>query len=339
MMHKEATDEMTALLKAHKVEKSPYRSFNQISDQWERYCHEVTTLLLQSVSKVLNLHLRKASSYTSDVLSKAADSDASLVFKGRIQYNPSTGRPIKQSDWKKLEEAIKKFLGAEVGSMQEKMISDSFWLGTLINRLNDETKRVKTSLKKIDLRDQDWSKFDYTDYDTDQIQVSQQAAGIYLQNVSDNARSQIQKVLTQGVRDHTPKHKLYQNLWDLEEDINRDWDRVVRTETSYATSNGNLISQLRQEPDEEHIFMIGLSAPGACDSCDGLIHDRVVVLVEKPSDSDSIDIDGKTYTAIWPGKTNFGRTVRNYWTTVPMHPYCRCLWTRWFIELEDYMRS
>ena len=56
-----------------------------------------------------------------------------------------------------------------------------------------------------------------------------------------------------------------------------------------------------------------------------LISGVIVVLLEEPPDTggDKITIAGETYTAIWPGKTNYGRTRQNWWVAAgTQHPHC-----------------
>ena len=313
---------MELLLKAHKTEESPYKAINQLTDKWEKYSHEVTRLLIGGVNNVLKSRLRKAAE------------DAALVFKGRVQYNPRTGKPIKISEWKRLEEAINKYLGIEKNMMAKKMINDSFWLGTLINRLDTEGQRIQRPLSRFDVDNPDFIGYNYTDYDLDRIEIEQRATGIYLQNITDRARSKIQTIIIEGTKQRKRPSKVFQDLWDQEEDINRDWDRVVKTETSYGTTNGLLISQLRQEPEEEHIFMKGISSPNACRHCLRLINEQVVVLKDTPTETGRITIEGVEYEVIWPEKSNYGRKSANYWPCIPLHPYCRCAWTRWYLELE-----
>ena len=186
------------------------------------------------------------------------------------------------------------------------------------------------------------SLFDFmvSDFDKDMILASEQGAGIYLQNVTDKVRSKIQSILVEGTKAKKTKGKVFNELWDSQVALNRDWDRVIRTETAYAVNNGLLISELRQEPSDDPIFMKGISAPGACPYCLSLVNEKVVVLVEEaPATGDTIKIDGVEYNTIWPGKSNFGRKARDYWAATIIHPYCRCSWTRWYLELEDLLKE
>lgn len=315
---------MIELLKAHKIEMSPWKSVNQLIDKYEKYSHEITKIALEGTTFLLNLRLKKA------------QEDAPLIFRGRIMYNPKDGKPIKLKDWKRLEKAIVKYLNMEKSYLQEKMTEDSYFLGTLLNRL-DEVNRKKSTLKSFDLEMPKWEKYNYSDFDMDKLEISKQLTGIYLQDVTDRTRSKIQRVIIEGVKDKQSKHEIFQKLWDSEADLNRDWDRVIRTETAMNSNNGFLISQLRAEPDEKYIFMKGISSGGACEHCLRFINEKVVILLEASPEGggDKVVVEGEEYSAIWPGKSNYGRKPANYWVAVTMHPYCRCSWNRWYRELEE----
>ncbi len=324
---KQKVDNIKKMPKLSKYEDSPWKSVNQLGDKYEKYAHEITHIVLDNVMKVLGK------------MAKAHD-DAPLIFKGKIQYNPKDGKPIKAKDWKKLEEAIIKYLGIEKDALQTKITEDSYFLGTLINRIENENKKRNTNFSKFKLDNPDWKTYGYTDFDKDMILASKQGAGIYLQNVTDKVRSKIQSILVEGTKAKKTKGKVFNELWDSQVALNRDWDRVIRTETAYAVNNGLLISELRQEPSDDPIFMKGISAPGACPYCLSLVNEKIVVLVdEAPATGDTVKIDGVEYNTIWPGKSNFGRKARDYWAATIIHPYCRCSWTRWYLELEDLLKE
>ena len=313
-------------IKLHKIELSPWKAVNQLGKKYEKYTHEITRIVLSEISRLLGLRMSKA------------HEDAPLIFKGKIMYNPKSGQPIKVKEWKRLEEAIIKYLHVERDYLQKKMVEDSFFLGSLIQRLDDEQKKINYPLNKFDLTEPDFTEFNYTDYDMDLMEAYKEGTGIYIQNVSDRARGKIQSIIVEGAKAHRSKGEIYQDLWDSEVDLNRDWDRVVVTETAMAANNGLLISELRSTPEEEDIFMKGISAPDRCPACGRLVDGKVVVLVSEPPDEgDKATVDGKTYTAIWPGKSNVGRSAKNYWAGITIHPYCRCSWSRWYLELEKYV--
>ena len=53
-----------------------------------------------------------------------------------------------------------------------------------------------------------------------------------------------------------------------------------------------------------------------------------VLLDSAPAGGDQVTIKGTSYTAIWSGKTNTGRSRRNWWVAIIQHPHCRCNFIR-----------
>jgi len=315
------------LCKANKQELSPYNSINQYIDEIEKYTHETTKLLINSVIDVLGLKMKKAHPNTP------------LIFKGRIIYHPGTGKPITIKEWRKLEDSLAKFLKIEKEQLQKKINDDSYWLGSLLKKMSLEQRKSRT-IKSINLANPNFTSIGYNSYDKDLMLVTERLSGIYLQNVTEKAQSKIKTIITEDTKQRKPGYKLFQDLWDQEEDINRDWDRVVRTEIAMNANNGILITTLRTS-DEEHTFVKGISAPNACPYCREFVANKIALLLPAPptGGGDQVTIDGKTYTAIWPGKSNFGRKPADYWAASHMHPYCRCTWTEWYPELEKYFKE
>ncbi len=309
-------------LTVHKAEESPYKAVNQYISQVEKYTYEVTNLLLHGVSSALGLRM-----------SKARDDHKPLVFKGRIQYSPSTGKPITMGDWRRLEAAITKFLNMEKDEIQKKVLHDALWLGNVIRRL-DKQQRTITPLGKLPIKGSILS-LDLPQYHKDVITASEQLSGNLIQNVNDRARSKIQTILADDVRQRKSSGKVFQDLWDQEADINRDWDRVVRSETAANVNNGYLMT-LMNTSDEEHVFVKGVAAPNACSSCKQLVDGVIAVVVSTPPKNGFVRIKGVDYPALWPGKSNIGRKPSNYWVASTIHPHCRCTWSEWFVELEKY---
>lgn len=319
---------LKARLNINKPDLSPYKSINQQVDKIEKYSHEVTTILFNNVSKVLGLKpLRKS------------HEDAPLIFKGQIQYNPRTHKPIKESEWKKLEAAIIKYLGIESNEIKRKVVKDSMWLGSILSRMSPQ-KTFNKDLKTIDLSEPDFKSVGFKDYDYDEIKIAENLSGQYLTDISERTRSKINQIITNGTRQKKAKHEVFQDLWDETDVINRDWDRVIRTETAMNANNGMLTTTLR-DSGEDHTFMIGISSPDACPYCLKLVSDKIVVLLESApaNGNEKVVIDGKEYIAIWPGKSNYGRKPINYWTATTIHPYCRCGWSEFDPELEEYLKE
>jgi hypothetical protein len=311
------------IIHVNKLENSPYQSINEHISNTEKYAQETTRLLLNMVCSILGLSMLKAHS-------------SPLKFKGRIVYNPETSKPITVADWKKLEDAIVQFLHIERDQIQKKIVHEAMWLGRVLQRMKDNEKRSTTPISKIKLNGnfvpllkEDWQK--------NTVTFAERLAGTYLQQVTDKAKNKIQTIITEGERQGKSKHRVFSDLWDQEEDINRDWNRVVNTETAMNANNGYMMTLLGSS-EEEHIFMKGVSAPDACKKCKELIADKIVVLLTQPprNGKDEVIIDGKNYTAIWPGKSNYGLKASQYRTATIIHPHDRCTWVEWYLELDKY---
>jgi mannose-6-phosphate isomerase-like protein (cupin superfamily) len=48
-------------------------------------------------------------------------------------------------------------------------------------------------------------------------------------------------------------------------------------------------------------------------------------------------VGGEEYPVIWPGKNNVGRKGSNLWACTPLHPHCRCSWTRYYPEMKELL--
>lgn len=127
--------------------------------------------------------------------------------------------------------------------------------------------------------------------------------------------------------------------------INRDWSRICKTELNYAISNGYINKLLSIKKKDEDIYMVfsggikygktgerDLSARRTsakkyikitCEWCEKFLGKVVKLVSEKPeSGSDKISDDPYTDTVVWPDKDNVGRSQKDWWVTIPLHPNC-----------------
>lgn len=158
-----------------------------------------------------------------------------------------------------------------------------------------------------------------------------------IQSIEDSARYQIkrivldyQKNLQLGIK---PEQSLQTRLFDTFAQLNRDWRRIAVTETGEMANQGFVASiaageKLRRVEQYQ----------GACPFCrkwNGKV--LTVVPADKP--------DKNWETEVWPGKTNFGRSVSPYKrvdgqlvkrSTAELlmpaaglfHPHCRGMWLK-----------
>jgi len=218
------------------------------------------------------------------------------------------------------------------------MVVDSMWLGSLLSRMDDAQESFEIDRKDVDTSEPDFKSVGFEDYDYEEIEIAERLTGQYITDINERTRSKINQIITNGIRQKKYKYEIFQDLWEQSGVINRDWERIIQTETAMNANNGIWMTTLRASEDE-HVFMRGISSPDACPYCKKLIDNKMVVLKESaPSGgSDKIKIEGKTYPIIWPGKSNYGRKPANYWTAVILHPHCRCSWAEFDPELEDIL--
>lgn len=134
----------------------------------------------------------------------------------------------------------------------------------------------------------------------------------------------IRQVIIRAKKERWSAHKLAQELFDLYGEQNRDWRRVAITELSMA-ENDAYLSGL--QPGEN---VVGMGAEDACKHCKALIIGKQFTVLPKADETQRV-------SAVWAGKTNYGRKVAEYVPCAPLHPNCRCRWHRLsrFYKLDD----
>ncbi|WP_308722492.1 hypothetical protein [Paenibacillus polysaccharolyticus] len=132
--------------------------------------------------------------------------------------------------------------------------------------------------------------------------------------IADNHRAGVKEIIIQAQKEHWGANRLTQALFDAYGDQNRDWRRVAITELAMATNDAYLSAL---DPGDE-IQVATVS--GACSHCQKLLEGKTFIVSSVPMP------DGYKY--IWPGKSNIGRKVADWWPCCPLHPHCRHRWVR-----------
>ena len=70
-----------------------------------------------------------------------------LHIKGKLLYNPETGRPLTKKEWDSLTKQITKFLGDKIGSFEENMIVKAGLMGKLMQTMEKDGIRVEDQKK------------------------------------------------------------------------------------------------------------------------------------------------------------------------------------------------
>jgi hypothetical protein len=175
--------------------------------------------------------------------------------------------------------------------------------------------------------------------DEARLKVAQVSAGRLVTDLTQATRSKLQKILIDAERARIATgHARYQGaplqqaLSDAFGDLNRDWRRVMVTETAMNGADGFLAATIPGEA------VRWVAHPGACQYCESQ-HGKIFTVV--PANQSHKDPE----TMVWPGKhlMNVGRAIAKrkrvegvglverdpeelVVPAIPAHGHCRCIW-------------
>jgi len=167
------------------------------------------------------------------------------------------------------------------------------------------------------------------------MEFAKDFSGSLIQTEIESIKEGTKRIILDSYRNNYGTVKIQSLLFDKLGQHNRDWRRIAVTEVSFGRTNGYLARL------EQGQWVVGDSAPDACEHCKDLINGKIYQKVDAPGDWD---------TQVWVGKTNYNRTASHFrrenetWVkkaddevwkpTIPLHPNCRCGWTRFHPESE-----
>ena len=262
------------------------------------------------------------------IVSKAGE----LRHKGKILYNPESGLPIKEADWKKFVVELEKYLNRNYTGIGKKIVLSAESLGIILDRLsktNSFEAMKKMSLAQIKAKryDVDWISESVKNMEDKfgdvisrerqaRIQVAIDSAAQRVTRVSDDLRNNIQQIIIDGVRDKQSKSVVAQNLFDKCASLNRDMQRIADTEIQMAATNSYIKEEVYNTPKNEKVYFkrFEMMDANTCKKC-RKINGTVVLWSDVPLPDEHIK-DEYAKIAIWEGKTG-----GDYPESV-MHPYC-----------------
>ena len=332
-------DAMYELSKAMKVpfqlehvdhsEPTPYKALRQHAD-------EVSEIVQEGLLRIWKLVLKH---WLKGKVEKAKSDDQVYKVDGKIFINPRTGKHLTVKEWDVIKKDLSRMFSHLYGPTQEALTIQAVAMGKILQQMEPDN-RLTVDKSKLDIP----LHTEVIDRDSaynDILTWGDVHTGELIQNVTDRSRRAIVSTIMRGYQENFTSRQMQQELFEQFSTLNRDWRRIAEQETASNFNNGYLISETKNSPDTDHIFMIGISGAGACEWCASQVNEKVVVALESaPPGGDIVTIDGKEYTAIWPGKSNFGRKRANWWVASgTQHPHCRCTWTRYYPEMEGYMKK
>ena len=304
-------------------EKSPWRAHREYE---ERAIRVVSDRLL-----ALFLEIRRKWLHLPGEFHKAAGEEL-FRLNGRIFISPKTGKPLTVKQWNEVVRSLGEAVARIFRDQPDALVRRALLLGKVLQGMAYE---ARTEANLADLRperkipdDEAWWRA---------LTFGQQHVGELLVDLSSQARKDISSTILGAIQNRRTPRQLEIDLFDRFAELNRDWRRIAETEIADAVTSGMLLSEEETRREGETIFMIGISAPDACAECLARINRKVVVLVPDSVPSGYVKVDGVEYEAIWPGKTNIGRSAGSYWSTIPLHPHCRCSWTRYYPEMKELL--
>lgn len=264
---------------------------------------------------------------------------ATFVLNGRIFLNPKTGKPLTKAQWAIIKRDVLKSFGYLYKTEEERIATHALSLGKVLKGLPLE-KQIGASYKSLKSQVDDAMEKLTGPQWTNAVDFAQQEAGEMIVELSQRQFKSIHDTIQNSIKQRQTTQKLVENLYDKFGAMNRDWRRIAETEIGNAQNNGQLLTELdRKKPDEEYIFMKGIASSEACPWCRGEVDGTIVVLLPAPPDDggDTVTVEGTSYPAIWPGKSNYGRSRNSWWIAAgTQHPHCRCTWVKFIPGFEEW---
>lgn len=270
-------------------------------------------------------------------------SKANLTYKGKILYDPESGKPISKAEWKKFTAELEKFLNRNYSGTGERIVLSAESLGRILERLSktnsfEALKKMRLSGLKYGGKTFDWISDDIRNMQNTlgesidrmtqaRIQVAVDSAAQRITKVTDAIRNDIQQTIIDGIRERQSRTKISQNLFDKCSGLNRDFQRIADTEIQNNTNNAYIKEEVYNTPDEKVYFKrFEMKDGNTCKKCLA-IAGKIALFSDIPLDSERIKDPYADY-AIWEGKTD---------GVMPMgtvHPYCRGSWYRYYPEIK-----
>jgi len=279
------------------------------------------------------------------IVAEKATADATFVLSGRIFINPRTGKPLTKAAWAIIKREVLKAFDYLYAVEEERIALHAMALGKVLKGLPLDEQLATTYKTLKPAVDDAMDKLTGPEWEN-AVAFADQNAGALITELKQSQYKAIHDTIQNSIRNRATHGQLEEALYDKFGAMNRDWRMIAETEIGTALNEGQLITELdRKKPDEEYIFMKGISASGACPWCRSQVDGKIVVLLDEPPDDggDTVTIDGESYTAIWSGKSNYGRNRASWWVASgTQHPHCHCTWVKHipgFEEWDDKFRA
>lgn len=321
-----------------KRERYFYPVQQQLSDYWTGFYEPILKAVYKAVITAFGLPEVKA-----ETVKKAIGDDITkyLKYKGKILYNPESGEPIKQKEFKALIAVIEKFLNSNTKDAAKRLILDSVIIEKLLKRMAkyqtiDAMQEQKLEALKYRGKTFDWIRQDFKNLESvlgrdlsreekGKYQIITDWAAERVTRINDDTRNEIKNVLLDGVKNRRSRAQVSQSLFDKLGSLNRDWKRIAGTEMVNTANLAGILETVHNAPEGAKVYLKRYELANCCDKCkkwDG----EIVLWSDTSLESDKIKDDVAKY-AIWDGKQADSRA--NVLVPGGIHPNCRGGWNEW----------
>ena len=304
-------------------ETNPYRASRQFERQILRETDKRAFVVYKDFVRSF-LKVRVNSRKLREELRKAKE----FRIEGDVYLNPKTGKPLTKKEWNIIKKSLSvAFRFIYDTDTEEAIAKKAVVLGKILTTMDTNAR-----LNMIRLNEETEAYRDYS-YIENEIEFAQAHAGEMITGLRDKARSTVISEILNGQRERIGPRELETRLFRTYVNINRDWRRIAETEIARNITNGYVLTELQKGTQ----YVRGLSSADACPYCRANIDGQVMLLSEKANSTGYVFDKqlNKEIPVIWPGKSNWGRSRRNWWESIPAHPHCRCSLQQWVPGIEE----
>lgn len=318
----------------HKGERWAFRAMEEITERHKAILPDILDELYRELTGYLDLPMVTEF--------RKAKQDSPLVFKGKVLYDAKSGKPLTQRQFRRIIQTIERFLNRKLQREEERIVLDSVAVGKLLNRMlkyntaeavehmgldtlqhgGETFTSLSESMGKIA------DAFGLSRAERERYAASEEIAAQYITDISNAVQSDVRRTLTRGVLHRQSKSEVAQELLHNFATQNRDWHRVVETEMNEIANTAALNDMLNTSDGEPvYVKRIERMDSRTCRFCQQAVEEDIIARVlPVPHDIEQIS-DPVAPIAIWPGKSNIGRSERDWWWPAgPVHPHCRGFW-------------
>ena len=265
-------------------------------------------------------------------------SKANLRHKGKIVYNPETGKPITKKEWEKFLKEYEKLCQKIYGNFGEKLVMSSEVVGRMLDKITqkypmEEVKKMslkemenlsKMTVTKLTVPKVFYQTFLKEQYFRNRIELAEMSVTNLITTCNENAKNKIKQILIDGIKNKDNKSKIGQQIFERCVGLNTDIQRIVDTEIQNNVNAAIIRSNVENKKENEKIYFkrSEIIDEVTCKKCKA-IKGMVVLFSENPLTDEKIKDQYAEY-AIWEGKTE-GKVP-----FATMHPYCRGTWYRYY---------